>query len=348
LSSFIAELARVADADIPALPRLAPWLTVVRLGDGRVDLRATHFNYALRHELLTAAFDAAEPMLDGTHTAETVAASGGAALDASIIEFLLKLLSVNGCLQDATADDAGPGLDRILSDRDRFFSRLSAMPAQIQSALGAAHVRLLGEGRLAELVADQLGECGVGTVTNVGAASIVDVDRRGVDVVAPGADLALVCLESPGFATLDEVNEVSMRSGVRWLRAVVAGPIAHLGPTVVPHQSSCYRCFELRWRAHLSDVEGYLAYRDAPSPSQEGTFEPHSALLAAHVALEAVRLLTKVAAPTTIGRFHEFNVTAPEVATHVVLRLPRCPSCGPVEVLREPWARAHALASEES
>jgi hypothetical protein len=51
MDSFISELARIADIDPPMVPRLAPWLTIVRLGDDRIDLRATSFWFPLRHPL---------------------------------------------------------------------------------------------------------------------------------------------------------------------------------------------------------------------------------------------------------------------------------------------------------
>lgn len=329
----------MAEVEVPALPQLAPWLTVVRLGDGRIDLRATNFNYSLRQEMFVEAFNLVEPLLDGHHDVDAITRFGREFVDEAIISFLLKLLVANSCLFDATPDLATNEIDPTHHEQTLYLSRFTARSNNMQMALKSAHVRVLGDGALASIVIDQLVQCGVGRVSDVSLDAKADRTQRAREVVAAGALLGVVCLDSADHQLLNEVNEASMVSGVRWLRSVVAGPLAYLGPTVVPHQSSCYRCFDLRWQAHLLEVDSYLAYQNVARPSSEGALLPHTSLLAANTTLEVLRLLTGFSPPTTIGRFHEFSVTSPGSTVHSVLKLPRCPACGRSEIAREVWAR---------
>jgi bacteriocin biosynthesis cyclodehydratase domain-containing protein len=324
----IAEAARAAETELPRRPRLAPWLTIVELGDGRVDLRAANFAYGLRESLLADTFHRVAPLVDGTRGVDEIARAGGEDVLPTTVIFLLKLLAANGCLQEAEPPIPLPAAERARWERQlRFLSRFVPDVDQVQSRLAAASIRVVGNGPLATALTQELLGLGVGDV------SPGDVDE-------PAAGLAIVCSDGPGFAAFDAANAAAMRSGARWLRVALSGPVAHLGPTVVPHQSACYACFDLRWRSHEPDLDGFLAYRGYPAPVDEGELAPFRSLLASHAALEALRLLTGFAPPATIGRFYEFDVGSPAATPHDVLKAPRCPACGRDSPAREAWSQA--------
>src|SRR5207247_462851 len=63
----LALVARLARVELPRRPRLAPWVTPVELGDGRLQLRGAELAATLRHPFLVDVYRAIEPLLDGRH-----------------------------------------------------------------------------------------------------------------------------------------------------------------------------------------------------------------------------------------------------------------------------------------
>jgi bacteriocin biosynthesis cyclodehydratase domain-containing protein len=342
-NASLAAAARTAQTELPRQPRLAPWLTVVDLGDGRVDLRATDFVYGLRQSLLAETFLRIVPLLDGTREVEDIAHAGGEGVLPTTVVFLLQALTVHGCLQEGSPPAEQPGVDAARWERQlRLLSRLTAEPERAQALLAAARVRLVGEGELADAVAGELLACGIGEIGSVRSVAADDGDLR-----EPGTTLSIVCCESRGFATFDAVNATFVETGTRWLRVALSGPVAELGPTVVPHHSACYACFDLRRRSHEDDLDGFLGYRGTGQRADEGALAAHGSALAAQAALEAMRLISGFAPPRTVGRCWEMGVSSPVATAHDVLKVPRCPVCGPGTPAREAWTQALAAAGME-
>lgn len=334
----IALAARLARVELPARPRLAPWATAVEVGDGRLQLRGAELAYTLRLPWLARAFRAVEPLLDGSRTVEEVA--GGAAPDAdeTTVVFLLKLLRAHGFLQTGpngeTTREALAPWERQLC----FIAHAVPDAAAAQAALLSARVTVFGEEALSAAVASALGSVGIAALEPAAGGAIPSSDELAA------CDLAVACQDAPGFTFFDAVNSACLASGTRWLRLAMYGTTALLGPTIVPYETCCYTCLDLRTRANEPDPEAFAAYRRA-SLADEGALAPLSAILAAEAALEAVRLVTGFAPSATVGRVVELGAASPARTAHDVLRLPRCPSCGAADPPREAWDVL--LAAEE-
>jgi bacteriocin biosynthesis cyclodehydratase domain-containing protein len=130
------------------------------------------------------------------------------------------------------------------------------------------------------------------------------------------------------------------------------GTSAYLGPTVIPHQSACYICYERRVSSNIAELDNHLAYRNqlasSESPGNEGLLPGLISVIAGQVALEVVRLITGFAPPKTIGRFYEFDATSPTVVGHEVLRVPRCPACISRNPKMEAWDSTFSLSKKVS
>jgi bacteriocin biosynthesis cyclodehydratase domain-containing protein len=111
-----------------------------------------------------------------------------------------------------------------------------------------------------------------------------------------------------------------------------------MGPTIIPHQSACYVCYDKRRASNAPELQDYLAYQNQAELSEnEGFSSPLWSTLAEQVTLEVARIISGFAPPKTIGRMYEFETTTPLVEGHDVLRLPRCPACNLKEPKREAW-----------
>lgn len=146
-------------------------------------------------------------------------------------------------------------------------------------------------------------------------------------------DCALVCLDAPSPALVDAVNEAALQSGTRWIIGQIYRGVGLVGPTVIPRQSPCYRCYELRRNANLADYEETMKFEtrlremtgirsDCVAP------QPLAAGVGAFVALDALRLLTAASYPQTVGRILHLDFFAMDLTLHRILRFPNCPACG--------------------
>jgi thiazole/oxazole-forming peptide maturase SagC family component len=148
-----------------------------------------------------------------------------------------------------------------------------------------------------------------------------------------GLDAVIVCADSASPALMDVVNEAALRTNKRLLVGQVAQGVGLVGPTVIPKESACYKCYELRRNANLLNYEEIMKYesrlREMPGIRSEMVApRPFAALIGGLLALEALRLLSGIAPPQTVGRILRINFNAPEMTYHRLLRLPNCPACG--------------------
>jgi bacteriocin biosynthesis cyclodehydratase domain-containing protein len=128
-------------------------------------------------------------------------------------------------------------------------------------------------------------------------------------------------------------NRVALELDIPWLHTTVDGPVAFVGPTVLPRRSACYECLELRLLAGLRERAGYLRYKDAlargaTAHTPPPVLAPVRTLVAGHAALEAVNLLL-TGTSFTVDKVLSVHVPTLEIDFHDLLRHPSCPACAP-------------------
>ena len=329
---------RYAELPLPNQPLLAPWVVPVELGDGRLQFRSAESSHTLSHPLLVRAFRAIEQFLDGQQTVENIVSLVGTDFQSTTIVFLLKLLHGKGLLQNG-----GEGVvpescdDERWRQQVRFLSHFVPNAARAQAELAESRIGVVGFDNLRKAIVTALRSIGVDRITEIGDLSTGLTDDDG----GPSCfDLIVACAVLPGFALFDAVNRACMVTRTRWLRVGISGTSAQLGPTVVPYETACYTCLDLRRQTHEAELDGYLAYRahagDAHCIADDGTASL-ALVLSGHVALEIMRILVGHAPPATFGRYYEFSALSPAATRHEVLRIPRCPSCSRASAYAEAW-----------
>jgi bacteriocin biosynthesis cyclodehydratase domain-containing protein len=180
--------------------------------------------------------------------------------------------------------------------------------------LSEARLVVVGEGAVADHAIATLADSGVAVTSICGSQFQAGAAR--------GAWCVVAALDAPGPAVLDRVNQASLEQGWPWIPAVIESGAAVIGPAVIPRQTACYRCYELRRLANAGPSGQRAPMDDAAAPA------PLAACAGSFLALEAVRLISRLAAPQSAGRTIVLDFFAPMIATHRVLRLPNCPACG--------------------
>jgi bacteriocin biosynthesis cyclodehydratase domain-containing protein len=147
-------------------------------------------------------------------------------------------------------------------------------------------------------------------------------------------NLLVLCEDSFHPGRYDSVNRLCLDHELTWTSCRSLGVRYEVGPIIVPRQTACFKCFELRKSSNLDSYDEYretwqsLAVRNASLGSLNITFG------AEVLALEAVKLLTGFSRPLTYGSLFSFDLLTLEASIHPILKIPRCPQCSPASAQR--------------
>jgi molybdopterin-synthase adenylyltransferase len=355
----------------PERPRLRPFFHIVPLSGGRVQLRSAYRSLVIggagAPELMRLMF----PLLDGTRTPdEIVEACQGHAPAA--VQQALSLLQEKAVLEDAADGDRAtlsPAEQEMFADQVRLFSSFVGNPYRCQAELRAKRVTLIGLTPLGLAIGRQLAHCGIGSLELIptsasdgraGLALLQECGHNGsrclVRLGEPAGDgieeslvagctdahLVIVPNDGPRPALNRTANEVCLSLKVPWLPVVLFGNDVAIGPLIVPGQTPCFTCYELRMKGNLVFADEYVAFEDhllkgVGSDVSQGGLKVYADVVAGLAAIEAIKFLTKFTYPLSFGRLIRFNFVNYQYIVHPVLRLPRCPRCGPIRPLVREW-----------
>jgi bacteriocin biosynthesis cyclodehydratase domain-containing protein len=143
-----------------------------------------------------------------------------------------------------------------------------------------------------------------------------------------GSTFAILSADAfnPGYYEL--FNQACLAENVPWTSCRLLGFEFLLGPTVIPHQTSCFKCFDLRQKGNLTDYQEYLLLEEylRSSPLHSGALAITPGIDLA--ALEVLKALTRFMQPATYSHLYSLNLLSMESKRHPILKLPRCPHCG--------------------
>ena len=331
---------------LPVKPRLAPWVTLVDLGDDRMQLRGAEFSFTLQHPLFIETFQSIQSLLDGHRTVDEILSSRDPKYLPTTITFLLKILRANGVLQEGVVSPPPPLTQESLLENDslvQFFSHYVLDPVGTLAQLHQARVALIGSDSIKSRIQQGLLSMGFGSLSEVEGLSkktAYDSSQLQKEVVdqLEGVDFLIACQDTTDHRFFQAMNSACLETKTRWMHVSISGTKGIMGPTIIPEQSACYVCYDKRMASNATELHSYLAYQKQNGISKnEGFLGPLWSTLAEQVALEMARIISSFAPPKTIGRLYEFEATTPAAEGHEVLRLPRCPACNLKEPRRETW-----------
>jgi ribosomal protein S12 methylthiotransferase accessory factor len=155
-----------------------------------------------------------------------------------------------------------------------------------------------------------------------------------VDDAVDGSDFVLGCLD-PGLAAVtDTLNSICLARRTPWSQATATGFEGVVGPTVIPHETACYRCYLSRTIGADDDPAAALRelearYEDRADLSAHRENIPFAAGIVGHLlALQAFQFLAGIL-PRSAGRVLVVDFLTSTMREHVVLRKPWCTACFP-------------------
>lgn len=205
--------------------------------------------------------------------------------------------------------------------------------------LGTTEVLLVTDGPLGEFVLDDLVDAGVGRVrvidspnsdgealtcddSSAAVVSRTDLDR--LEEALSIVDVACVTATSSGPAVIQAVNDAAQSAGTPFLVGRVQGFDGVVGPTVIPGETACYRCYLRRRDAALSSTGERWVSPDSPGPRP--VIRPLFRVVAGYVSYDLLNQLSGGFAYTA-GRIIHHDFYNLSIESNDVLRLPDCHVC---------------------
>jgi bacteriocin biosynthesis cyclodehydratase domain-containing protein len=148
------------------------------------------------------------------------------------------------------------------------------------------------------------------------------------------ADLVVAATRDAPAQFFQLVNRICLDRSCAWLRANDDGCFLEIGPYMLPYDSACYRCLQLR-RASVQDFaveeelfQQHLAENRPPGQTlPKGEALAVANLAASLIALEVMRIVTGVAVPALLNAVLTVDPLRGTFESNRILRVPRCPEC---------------------
>jgi bacteriocin biosynthesis cyclodehydratase domain-containing protein len=141
-------------------------------------------------------------------------------------------------------------------------------------------------------------------------------------------DFAVLCRDDFNPAEYEAFNHAALASKTSWTSARMSGFEFQIGPTVIPFETACFQCFDLRQKSNVPDFAEYKIVEDFLKKDrlrpESLAFTPGVGLLA----LEVLKAITWFMAPATRAHLYSLNLLTMESKLHPILKIPRCPACG--------------------
>jgi molybdopterin-synthase adenylyltransferase len=151
-------------------------------------------------------------------------------------------------------------------------------------------------------------------------------DEAGVAAAIEGYDLVINAVDWPAHDIELWVNSACFTAGVPYIAMSHYPPIARVGPLYVPGETGCYSCQEIAYKRSYPLYDAAVEQQRA-KPSPAATLGAACALISGQVALDVMHFLTGLAAPSSLGLSHIYDLRTMEARLEQVVQEPDCPVC---------------------
>lgn len=285
-------------------PRLKPGIAIAAHGDDAALAKGPGTFVRYQAEGVGLALPRFAAALNGQRTLADAAREAGIPLDDA--QSILETLDADRLVEDAASTSAAPP-----GAAGALFAHLTRDPAAAIARIHNARFLVSGEGSVADAARATLKEFGAKHVATGDAPE--------------GHDHVLLLSDAPDSKRFLRMNDACLTAKVAWTSAFIDGFEATVGPTVIPWETACWRCYQLRAFGAHPQMDRAMAM---DSTRVGPTHLPSSATIVGSWAAQAAALTTsRVVAPPLGGAVTRVDLLGLRATRHRVLRLPRCPAC---------------------
>lgn len=349
--------------------RLHPSYYIIRMDENRVQLRREDGHIVIiecegKADFIIELLE----HLDGSNTVDNLILTLNSSKEE--IEPILKLLKEKKVLKEEVEkmNRSVQGLQEIINYQQLlFFSHFTKDENGLQKRIGNSRVTILGTEELSLELLRNLSTSGIKRIklavlktanrkqsfieTKVGKEFIgrlapeIEIFKLkiseskfkdDIENLVENCDLTIVCHQFHAPNVDEVINEVAIRKVRKWLKCGITGTEGYIGPTVIPYETACDKCYQLRLQGNIQHYEEYLAFqkylRERSDRKPFGYLFPFITTIAALAAWEAVKVLIHsedtILFPLTYGRQIVINFNDMSIKMYKVLKIPKCPVCG--------------------
>lgn len=314
--------------------------------------------------------------LDGKKTVNEIIESLKKIARKDVVTEALGMLNDAGVLEDGEVKNNLSKEELKLYDNQlRFFSHFGAKH-DLQEKLKKATIAILGLGNIGSHILKTLALSGIGKIIGIDEEEKINtinfffdkndmnrpihevinekvkninpsVEYEGVrtQIKSPSdiieilkkTDALVACRDNISYSLYEIVNDACLETKTPWILCGSMDQIEiEIGPFIIPYETSCYKCYELRKKSNLYfynefiTFEKYLKKKPNIRPNS-GSLLPFASLMSDFVVIEIIKHITGFEAPETYGRQLIIDLIKFEMEFHEIFKIPRCPSCSNVE-----------------
>ncbi|MGH7102642.1 MAG: TOMM precursor leader peptide-binding protein [Acetobacteraceae bacterium] len=305
--------------------------------------------------------------LDGRLTREEVVRAGPPSVPATAFVRALLLLHSKGLLVAADPPPSRPAvsLDGATLSRQLLYwgrhlgiTRSAGSAPEIERRLEMARLILIGGGMFGAATCDLLGRSGFrhlevlgwnddGAIEqSVGLSPQGPIGFRRMPTTAidpalkllrdwiGSADLLVTATTDAPARLFEGINELALMAARPWLYGNADGSALDIGPLVLPYETGCFACLDLRRKSAREFAfenefheERLATERDAARRVLAGEAVWPASLGASLLVGEACRLITGLAPPTLTDTMLQVLPVTGTMEWNRFNRVPRCPAC---------------------
>lgn len=356
----------------PSQPALVEDLDIFDMPDGLgIQIRGGATNLVVRGRLAKSLLPWLLNQLKQAASRETILSTRPSeSTEAEIDELLLLLLRKGYLIESGKSSNVPERLDSISAKQRLFwgrklgFTRTNAGAEDVEAKLRQAKILLVVEDMLGAATFDLMHRSGIGCievfdissennmemlVENAQSNDVICTYQKGerlsetLELKASTADLLVTVTRNAPLSFFKLINRLSLDHQLNWLRANETSIEMELGPLLVPYDSACYCCMELRTRSiddHPIEEALYQKHLDVMDESLnkrlQGEALAFAAASGALITMEAIRALTMISEPVTLGAV-VFNGFDGHTQRLPIKKVARCPDCfrGSIEIRAE-------------
>ena len=268
----------------------------------------------------------------------------------SAIEHLIDELVARRLLVYCSAGE--PLEEGLESSLDVFYWHFDARAPEVNERLNCQKIVILGVNSISQQLALSLSKSGVKNLRIVDHPALRNpcfFDHTGrlkegtwpIAVRAPGeygegiapesVDCLVVTSDFGRNPTLREWNGFCVEHRRHFLPVILHNVIGYVGPLVVPGETACFECLLARQNSHLENPEIHRVIEEATAEGQRVIgFHPSMPSTLAEVAAFELTKFYSGLLPGRVGTLIEVNLLATRMMGRKVLKVPRCPTCSPL------------------
>lgn len=294
---------------------LNPYVVIASQNEGKIQFRIGEQAYLVKDKngkllkLLS--------LMDGKHTISEIELLVG-----DEVKGMINQLLKNNIISDTKC---------MPTPKDRFYDQMILFshfknPQEIQGKLQNSSISIFSQGKMGKLIAKSLEKTGIKDVI----IKDYPFNPRKEDFEIKEANLLILSQDEFHPTLLEIINKIAIEKEMKLLLCFKKGREGFI-LSIIPHQTPCYKCFDLRMKANLDHYDEYLKYERYLKdnvPVTYGALPSFYSILSNLATIEIVKIITGFYEVTTYSNLYTIDLLMLRSDIHHVLKVPTCPVCG--------------------